>query len=251
MLCGCSEPEKTPRVGEEFEDRDLSESVFWGVSLRASMFRDVDLSDSTMFHVNVKNVSMDGVIERLVVNGVDVTDHVNGQDRWFPLRTMLEPRTAEACRDAWTRVSTEWNGLIERAAGMPGAALLESVNGEWSFRDTLRHLVFVRDKWFVGPLLGRTQFTAFGLPNTGSRDFGWPGLDLRLDPSVDEVLAHRNRQNTEFAEWLRSLDVASLPAESHVLENGTVPTLMCLHAVFEEEFEHLRYAIRDLDLLTL
>jgi len=34
-----------------------------------------------------------------------------------------------------------------------------------------------------------------------------------------------------------------------VLENGTAPALMCFHVVLEEEFEHLRYALRDLDLL--
>lgn len=248
--CGCSEPEKTPRVGEEFEDRDLSESVFWGVSLRASMFRDVDFSDSTMFHVNVRNVSIDGVVERLVVNGVDVTGHINGHDRWFPLRTMLEPRTAEACRDAWNRLSAEWNDLVDRAVRMPGDVLHASVNGEWSFRDTLRHLAFVRDKWFAGPLLGHTRYSPFGLPNTGSRDLGWPGLDLSLDPSVEEVLTHREKQNVEFSEWLASTNFASLPGESEVLENGTVPSVMCLHAVLEEEFEHLRYATRDLVVLS-
>ncbi|MGA0863163.1 MAG: DinB family protein [Ilumatobacteraceae bacterium] len=237
-------------MGEEFEDRDLSESVFWGVNLKGSMFRDVDLSDSTMFHVSARKVSIDGIVERLVVNGVDVTDHVNAHDRWYPLRAMLEPQTAEACRDAWTRVSTEWNGLVERAAGMPGAALLESVDGEWSFRDTLRHLVFVRDKWFAGPLLGRSRFTAFGLPNTGSRDLDWPGLDLSLEPPVEEVLAHRGRQNEEFSEWLQTSDFSSLPPESQVLENGAMPTMMCVHAVLEEEFEHLRYALRDLDVLS-
>lgn len=133
---------------------------------------------------------------------------------------------------------------------MSPGMLLESVNGEWSFRDTLRHLVFVRDKWFAGPILGRERFTAIGLPNTGSRDFGWPGLDLDATPSIGDVLEIRSRQDAELDEWLSGRDFSALPAESEVLENGTVPTLMCLHAVLEEEFEHLRYATRDLDLLS-
>ncbi|MEY2966929.1 MAG: hypothetical protein RLY50_979 [Actinomycetota bacterium] len=236
-------------MGEEFEDRDLSESVFWGVKLTDSTFRDVDLSGSTMFHVSARDVSIDGVVERLVVNGVDVTDHVNANDRWFPLRTMLEPQTVEECRAAWSRVLGEWNALVERTRQMSEASLHQSVNGEWSFRDTLRHLLFVRDKWFAWPLLGRRQFTPLGLPNTGSRDGDWPGLDLSLDPAVDEVLAGRGIQNEEFSEWLDSVDFAALPAESEVLENGAMPTVMCLHAVLEEEFEHLRYALRDLDSL--
>mgnify|MGYP003351705591 CR=1 FL=1 len=46
------------------------------------------------------------------------------------------------------------------------------------------------------------------------------------------------------------LDLAALPTESEVLETGTEPTLMCFHVVLEETFEHLRYAMRDLEVLT-
>ena len=61
-------------MGEEFEDRDLSESVFWGVNLEKSTFRDTVLNGSTFFHSEWTDVSIDGTIERLVINGVDVTD---------------------------------------------------------------------------------------------------------------------------------------------------------------------------------
>lgn len=237
-------------MGEEFEDRDLSESVFWGVDLKRSMFRDADFSGSTFFHVFMRDVNVDGVIERLVVNGVDVTDHVNAHDRWHPLRTMLEPQSASEFGNAWAMLTTEWDRLVEHATAMPPRQLVESVDGEWSFRDTLRHLVFVRDKWFASPILGRAEFTDMGLPNTGSRDFGWPGLDLQVDPTVDEVLGVRARQNAELAVWLANAVFDALPPEATVLENGTVPTVMCLHAVLEEEFEHLRYAARDLGVLS-
>lgn len=237
-------------VGEEFEDRDLSGSTFWGVNLTNSTFRDADFGGSTFFHVFMKDVKIDGIVERLVVNGVDVTDYVAEHDRWYPLRTMLEPAAASECRAAWDLLSSEWSQLLERAARMNPDALLESAGGEWSFRDTLRHLVFVRDKWFAWPILGRTRFTNLGLPNTGSRDFAWPGLDHEVAPSVGDVLDIRSRQNSEFLDWLAAADFTHLPAETEVLENGTVPTLMCLHAVLEEEFEHLRYATRDLDALS-
>ena len=42
-----------------------------------------------------------------------------------------------------------------------------------------------------------------------------------------------------------------MPETVEVLENGTVPTVMCFHVVLEEEFEHLRYALRDLATLGL
>lgn len=237
-------------MGEEFEDRDLAQSTFWGVNLANSTFRDADFGGSTFFHVFMRDVTIDGIVERLVVNGVDVTDYVAEHDRWHPLRTMLEPMTVSECRAAWALLSREWSHLVEQAMQMNPDALLVSVDGEWSFRDTLRHLVFVRDKWFAGPILGRTRFTDVGLPNTGSRGFAWPGLDLAADPSVDHVLEIRSRQESELLDWLLGVDFSALPSEAEVLENGAVPTVMCLHAVLEEEFEHLRYATRDLEVVS-
>jgi len=40
-----------------------------------------------------------GFVERLIVNGVDVTDDVNANDPWQPLRGMLGPTNADALRD--------------------------------------------------------------------------------------------------------------------------------------------------------
>lgn len=85
------------------------------------------------------------------------------------------------------------------------------MGGEWSLVETLRHLKFAMDNWFTLPILGGENFHPIGLPNTGSLDFGWPGLDRRAD-----------------------------------LENGSTPVNECLSTLFEEEFEHNRYAGRDL-----
>ena len=153
-------------MGEEFEGRDLSESVFWGVDLRRAHFRDVDLSGSTFFHVALSDVTIDGVVDRLVVNGVDVTDHVNANDRWYPLRTMLQPSDEAGIRSAWSLIAAEWAALADRAARLDPTLLLESVNGEWSYRDTLRHLVFAIDKWFCWPILGERTFSPLGVSNT-------------------------------------------------------------------------------------
>ena len=150
-------------MGQEFEDQDLSESVFWGVRLRDTMFRDADLSGARFFHTMWSGVEVDGLIDRLVVNGVDVTDYVNSHDRWFPLRAMLEPADGDGVRAASAILRAEWDTLLERVAGADPRLALESVNGEWSVRDTLRHLVFAMDKWFAGPILGRRVFTAVGL----------------------------------------------------------------------------------------
>ena len=127
--------------------------------------------------------------------------------------------------------------------------VLQSVNGEWNLRDTLRHLLFAMDKWFVGPVLGERRFTAIGLPNTGSQGKDWPGLDPAADPDFAAVLAQRAEHAERFGAFIESLDFASLPETVEIDENGTVPAVMCFHVVLEEEFEHLRYATRDLATL--
>ena len=234
-------------VAMEFEDQDLSESVFWGVNLKGTLFRDADFAGSHFFHVSMANVSVDGVINGLVVNGVDVTDYVNSHDRWYPLRNQLSPEDEDGLRHTWSQLVAEWNTLYEFVEALPAGATEVSVDGEWSFRDTLRHMVFVHDKWFNWPFLGERSFDAIGLPNTGSQGFAWPGLDLAAEPSFDEVIAQRRLHVESFGRYLDGLELARLPKEVEILENGVVPSVMCFHAVLEEEFEHLRYAWRDIE----
>ena len=233
---------------EEFEDRDLSDSVFWGVNLQRATFRDADLSGSSFFHVFLKNVSIDGEIDRLVINGVDVTDHVNRHDRWWPLRNNLSPDSVEVLSESWATIRAEWSALLDKVAANPSVAM-QSVNGEWSLRDTLRHLLFAVDKWFVVPVLGETVFSSIGLPNTGSQGREWPGIELSSDPDMATVLAARAAQHARFTDFIANMTLDSLPETVEVPENGTVPALMCFHVVLEEEFEHLRYMIRDLAAL--
>jgi uncharacterized protein YjbI with pentapeptide repeats len=92
------EPQHEPR---EFEGENLSDAVFWGVDLRRALFRDADLTGVKVFHAQLTDVDIDGLVERLVVNGVDVTDYVNTHDAWYPLRTMLRPFDAEGALQAW------------------------------------------------------------------------------------------------------------------------------------------------------
>ena len=236
-------------MGEEFEDRDLSVSTFWGVKLNDTLFRDADLSGSTFVHTLWNGVSIDGIVNRLVVNGVDVTDYVNANDRWWPLRTNLEPETAGGIRESWAALRNEWAAVLAHVKDAGPDITGASVGGEWSLRDTLRHLLFAVDKWFTLPVLGDREFHPWGLPNTGSKDKDWPGMDKDADPPFADVVAAREAQHKRFADHIASLDVASLPATVEVMENGTVPALMCFHVVLEEEFEHLRYALRDLAAL--
>jgi hypothetical protein len=123
------------------------------------------------------------------------------------------------------------------------------VNDEWSFVQTLRHLVFAMDKWFTAPVLG-AGFHPMGLPNSGSVDFPWPDLDRDLTLSASEALAVRADRADRFRDFLETVEAADLSRPVDVLENGTNPLQECLLTVFEEEFWHNRYARRDLELLS-
>jgi hypothetical protein len=236
-------------MAEEFEDRDLRDAVFWGVDLRGARFRDVHLGDVTITHSRLVDVHIDAEIEHVVINGVDVTDHVNAHDPWYPLRAMLRPSDPDGVRTTWRALQDAWDAAVERAGRLTDDERHASVDGEFSFVETVRHLVFATDKWFTEPVLGGT-YHPIGLPNTGSRDVMWPGIDLAAEPSFDEALAVRSDRVARLTAHLEDVTPAELERPVRVRENDVVlPTRECLHVVFEEEFHHLRYALRDLDRL--
>ena len=158
---------------------------------------------------------------------------------------MLRPETPEDMRATWAALEGEWAKTVVRARALPEAALNVSVDDEWSFVQTLRHFVFAMDKWFTAPILG-VGFDSIGMPNSGSVDFPWPGLDYDLTPSFSEALAVRADRAIRFRDYLGSVATTDFSRPVDVLENGAHPLQECLFTVFEEEFWHHRYAQRDL-----
>jgi hypothetical protein len=233
---------------EEFEG-DLTESVFWGADLSRSTFRDVNLTGVRVSHAWLVDVQIDALVDRLTINGVDVTDFVNERDAWYPLRAMLRPDDPAGMRRALDALDEAWSTTMATARALPEAKLHESVDGEFSFVQTLRHLVMAVDKWFTAPILGE-PFDPVGLPNTGSIDFDFPGIDRAADPTFAEVLAVRDDRARRFRAYLDSLEASELDREVVVLENGPNPVRECIYAVFEEAFHHNRYARRDLAQLS-
>ena len=235
-------------MAEVFEFRDLNGAVFWGVDLQRAMFRDVDLMGARISHARLVDVAVDGEIDRLVVNGVAVTDYVNERDEWFALRRCLHPTEAEQMRQGWQAFVEAWTGAIDRARTLPDEQRHASVDGEWSFVQTVRHLVFGTDKWFTVPILGGT-FHPIGLPNSGSVDVGWPGIDAAAEPTFDDTVAAWEDCAGRLGDHLVAIVPTSLHDEVVVIENGPTPVHDCIGVVFEEHFQHLRYALRDLDRL--
>jgi hypothetical protein len=84
------------------------------------------------------------------------------------------------------------------------------------------------DKWFTAPILGGS-FHPIGLPNNGSVDFPWPGLDYDLMPSVSEALAVRADRATRFRDYLATVVATDFTRRVDVLENGTHPLQECIY----------------------
>jgi hypothetical protein len=227
---------------------DLAGAVFGGADLSGARFRDVNLTDAKISHARLVNVDIDALVDGLVINGVDVTAYVNERDPWYPLRAMLRPSSPEGMRITWAALEEEWAKTIIRAQSLPSDTLRESVDHEWTFVQTLRHLIFAMDKWFTAPVLAE-RFHPSGLPNTGSAELPWPGLDRDLTPSLSEVLAVRADRATRFRDYLASFAFTDFARPVDVLENGPNPLQECIYTVFEEEFWHNRYAQRDLTQL--
>lgn len=208
----------------------------------------MNFTDTSMHGVWLVGVEIDGVVERLVVNGVDVTAYVEANDPWQPLRGASRVRDVAAMIDACDALDSAWSEAIERVRSSPSEVAEASVDGEFSFVQTLRHLVFGMDKWFVHPVLAG-PFHPIGLPNTGSIDFPWPDIDRAATASFDEAVEARGERVARLRSWLGSASDGDLDREVVVLENGAHPVGDCIRVVFEESFEHLRYARRDLTRL--
>jgi hypothetical protein len=236
-----------PAVPEEFEG-DLAGAVFWGADLSGARFRDVNLTDVTISHAWLVNVDVDALVDRVVINGVDVTAYVNERDPWYPLRAMLRPTDPEGMRAALAALEAEWSKTFDLAVSLPAEQLHARVDGEWSFVQTLRHVVFAIDKWFTVPVLGE-PFDPIGMPNSGSVDFGWPGLQYDLAPSYAEARAVHDDRVTRVRDFLAAVAGSDFPRSIEVLENGPHPLAECIYTVFEEAFWHNRYARRDLTIL--
>jgi hypothetical protein len=138
---------------------------------------------------------------------------------------------------------------------LPEAALHRSVDDEWSFIQTLRHLNFASAAWVGRMILGNpSPWHPLDLPWDEAP--GWDGIpwDREARPSLDEVLAVRAERQAMVREVVGSLTDAQLASQVTRTEPGwpraeSFPLKECLGIVLNEEWEHRLYAERDLALL--
>ena len=251
----------------DFTRENLTGSVFEEVYLTGARFHDVDLSNARFHEVDLTgamirgsflvNVDINGRIENLRVNGVDVVPLVEAElNRRYPDRVKMRPADADGFREAWDSLERLWPQTVGRARRMAPELLNERVDGEWSFIETLRHLVFATDAWVKRAVLGEpAPWHRLGLPHTEMPDLPGVPRDHSARPSLDEVLALRADRMATVRQVLTDLTDSKLAGMTEpVLEPGypepeSFAVRRCLQAILNEEWEHRLYAERDFDVL--
>jgi len=221
--------------------------------------RDCEVSGLKIVDCWGREVSLGGAFGRLVVNDVDVTAYVEAElDRRHPERARArEARTPEELRSAWTVVEGLWADMVERARRLPEAVLHERVDGEWSFVETQRHLLFASDAWIGNAVLEEASpYHPWGMPAGGTPEAESAGLGLApgARPSLTEVLAPRRARAATVRRLLDGLAAGDLDRVCGRRPAGFYPDEAyivgrCLRVVLTEEAEHHRYAVRDLAVI--
>jgi DinB superfamily len=227
--------------------------------LRGARFTDCDLSDVRIRDGWLVNVAISGYLDHVTVNGVEITDFVRSElDRRHPERAQLRAaESAEDLRGLWETIERLWAEAVERAERLPHEALAEQIDEEWSFEQTLRHLVFITDAWASRTILDEPMpYHPLGLPQSWypPADAAALGIDVNVEPAYADILAARADRMAVLRGIVAGLTDAELrrlctrsPAPGYPEEER--PVIECLAVVMEEEIEHYRFASRDLAVL--
>ncbi len=188
------------------------------------------------------------------VNGVDVIPLVEAElNRRFPGRAERRAADPDGLRAAWAALEHTWAATLERVAAMPAGTVDISVGGEWSFAQTLRHLVLATDMWLGRAILEIEQpFHPIGRLDTGTEGDGFDmSIFTTVTPSYAEVLEVRAGRVAMVRDFLATVTPEVLAAtrrNPHAPDHQET-VLSCLHVILYEEWEHHRYAVRDLDAI--
>lgn len=166
------------------------------------------------------------------------------------------PRTPEAFRVAWADLERLWGETMEKALALDEDRLHESVDGEWSFVQTLRHLAYASDLWVFSVVQGvRDAYDPLDLPFDGYARFPNPiPYERDARPPLADVLALRADRVARVRAFLDELtqeqieSTVEFRSESWPFDED-FPVGPCLATVVNEEWHHRNFAERDLDKL--
>jgi hypothetical protein len=246
-------------MAEAGQRDDSSVPTFVAQDLRGAQFVGCDLSGAVMRGVDVANAEIDSpwLVEdggSLRVNGVDVVAFVDAElNSRFPGRALRRAGDPSGLRAAWSELERTWAATLQRVAQMPPGTVDVSIDGEWTFSQTLRHLVMAIDTWLGRAIHEKEQpYHPLGQPNdeyeTDGYDMSVFSTDLPAFADVLEVRAGRVAMVRDFLATVTE-DELTEPRRNPWAPDHPETTLSCLHTILEEEWEHHRYAVRDLDAI--
>jgi hypothetical protein len=170
-------------------------------------------------------------------------------DRLHPARVRLRPRDLEGIWEAIDLIEEMWVPTLARARRLPPQKLHVRIDGEYSFVETLRHLLFAGDAWLQRMVLDDPNpFHEWGVPPDLPAD-----APPDCGPALEEVLRVREEREAGVRAYLTNLsedalrvrvggpwDPPDLPPERRLR------VIDCFRVVFREEWWHHQYATRDL-----
>ena len=153
---------------------DLQGAEFVGTDLRGARFVGADLSGVVMRGVDVRGGGHRRTValrrRELPARQRRRRDPARRGRAQPPLSRPRRRRAGDpdGLRAAWAALERTWAATLERVAAMPAGTVDVSVGGEWSFAQTLRHLVMATDMWLGRAILEIEQpFHPLGqLPRT-------------------------------------------------------------------------------------
>lgn len=254
---GNSEFRRVSFAGSRMERADLSGMEIRSVSVAGTRLRDVDFNDVVMRGVALSEVEIHGEIGRVTINGVEIGPLITAElDRRHPDRVKMRPTDPDGFREGWDVVERLWAGTVDRARGFKPEQLHESVDGEWSFIQTLRHLSFATECWLLRAIHGDpAPYHPLSLPWDEMPETPGVPHDRKARPSLDEALELRHDRMARVRAFVDGLTAEQLAANTAPVEGPgwprphAFPVSECLSNILNEEWEHRLYAERDLDAL--
>jgi uncharacterized damage-inducible protein DinB len=236
---------------------DLTGAQLRNVDLTGAQFRGVDLTGAVLRGVELTGAQIYGEIENVTINGVDIGPLVDAElNRRYPDRAKMRPADPAGFSEAWDVIERLWDQTVERARRLPPELLHESVDGEWSFTETLRHLVYATDAWIRRAILGDpSPWDPLDLPWDEMPDTPGTPRDRAARPTLDVVLELRRDRMSTMRQVIEGLTAESLNGHTEPVDGPgwprprSYPVRECLLVILNEEWEHRLYAERDLDAL--
>jgi uncharacterized damage-inducible protein DinB len=248
--------ERTRMRNARFETVDLTGSQFRLVHLNDVQIRQADLHRVRMRGVELLDVEIDGEMQNVVVNGIEIGPLVEAEmERRDPDYAKMKPKDPDGFREAWDILERRWAETVERARRLDPPLLHERVDDEWSFIETLRHLCYATDAWVNRVYLGDPDpWSPLDLPFDTVRDLEWRH-DKDIRPCLDDVLTVRAQRQATVRRVFAELTDADLGRETDPVPGegwpppDSYPVAEALSTVVNEEWHHRRFAERDLAVL--